>query len=114
MLGRRALVFWIGVRGALVIVPAFGGAAPVLPAVVRGSIADIATASVLTLLSPMTWAVAAATGGLAVADVSATREATFLAHLGIGRRHVLAVGAAVACLAEAAIVILIALVVAWI
>jgi hypothetical protein len=52
--------------------------------------------------APESLAVACVAGGLLCLDVKVTREALFLAHLGIGLRHAFAVGVAAAATAEAA------------
>ena len=105
-IGRRALVLWILVRVGLVLILLFaagaGGAEMRAPA---GTGAGSLLLSLVPFggpLSPMTWALAGATGVLLCVDVRATRETTLLAHLGIGQRHVLAVGAAVAAAFETA------------
>lgn len=113
-LARRGVLAWLGVRCALAIVPLVSGAPPALPTPAgSGGVSDIPAAPLYALLSPKTWGIAAAAGGLLAVDTRATREATFLAHLGIGGRHVFALGAAAACLTEAICHLLIATGAAW-
>ena len=92
-LAGRALVLWILVRIT------FGLFAALLAAAIDAS------TSASSSIAPNLGIVLVATF-LSDVDVRATRETLFLAHLGIGRRHIAAIAALVACAGE--IVILLA------
>lgn len=98
----RAVVFWFLVRAALTLIllvnPQAGAEAAAPPS--ADGFLPFALVPLRGLASPMTWAIAAATAAALHLDVRATREATFLAHLGIGGRHVLAAGAGVGAACE--------------